>query len=99
MCVYNIRHIQWITNQFFVSAYPNPVEKELILRLVTTEDDNVNIEIYNEYGQKFNENKNFVLKKGIHFVILEVYDLPNGIYFLRISNDEEIRYIKFIKIN
>ena len=99
VCVYNIRHIQWITNQFFVSAYPNPVDKELNLRLVTPEDDNVNIEIYNEYGQKFNENKNFVLKKGIHFVILEVYDLPNGIYFLRISNDEEIRYIKFIKIN
>jgi len=64
-----------------------------------SEDNTLEVEIYNEIGIKFQENKFFPLKKGIHFVSFDVWDLPNGLYFLKIKNNTEINSIKFVKIN
>jgi|GEM_PF-2515686 len=68
-----------------ISVYPNPTNKELFIENLNQE---VKASIYAISGEKINELK---LNKSINSV--NVYDLKNGVYFLKIKENS----IKFIK--
>ncbi len=99
VCVFNVRHIQLITNIFMGSVYPNPIKNQINLRVVMPDDDNVEVEIFNENGEKIGKNEIFSLKKGIHFVSLDFCCVPNGWYFLNIRKKDKVNSLKFVKIN
>ena len=98
LCVFNVRHIQLITNKFLANIYPNPISDKINLKVVMPDADDINIEIFDESGEKVMNNKVFPLKKGIHFVSLDFGDVPNGIYFLKVRKQDIINNLKFIKI-
>ena len=99
VCVFNVRHIQLITNIFMANIYPNPIKNQVNLKVIMPDDDIIEVEIFNENGEKIAENKLFSLKKGIHFVSLDFCCVPNGWYFLNVSKKDKISSLKFVKIN
>lgn len=99
VCVFNVRHIQLITNIFMANIYPNPIKNQVNLKVIMPDDDNIEVEIFNENGEKIAENKLFSLKKGIHFVSLDFCCVPNGWYFLNVRKKDKISSLKFVKIN
>lgn len=99
VCVFNVRHIQLITNIFMTILNNNPIKNQIDLKVIMPDDDNIEIEIFNENGEKFAEKKLFSLKKGIHFVSLDFCCVPNGLYFLKVRKKDIFNSLKFVKIN
>lgn len=77
-------------NLLEASAFPNPFNNELKLRL----PDNciAEVEIYNEMGQLI---RSFTQENNLVSIATE--DLSNGVYFLRISSDLGNASIKVVK--
>lgn len=90
-----------ITEQSFaedINIYPNPVTGILTFDLKSNKQQKFDIEIYNTSGQlilqkEFNVNK--TITTGINTI--NVADLSNGIYFIKVITDEKIITQKFIK--
>ena len=76
-----------------LTVYPNPANQSIVIRqqsLVKT------IEVYDVLGQiVFNQPLNNSIN---HQIILDVANLPNGIYFLKVTDEQGFQQIaKFIK--
>ena len=71
-----------------IKLYPNPAESKIYLK--SQNSSIVKVEFYNSLGKKI---------KTIHdkFDTLDISDLVNGIYLIRIYTDNEILSKKFIK--
>ena len=83
-----------ISNELDVILYPNPTQDEIYLKLNDTNHGNIQLEVYNLYGQvlefvEFNYNSSNDLRFS-----LSHYD--QGIYFVRIQKDSYYKTLKFI---
>lgn len=70
---------------------PNPVSSELTLTINSKENGNILLEIYNVTGQKIKSLEKPVIN-GNNEIKLDVVDLSNGNYFLKVNNES----VKFI---
>ncbi len=81
------------------NIFPNPVNDVANIEFYLSAPANIRFEIYNKLGQmlKFN-NQNF--GSGKYLIPLQLNDLPNGMYFLKVTADDGSSFVrKFIKAN
>jgi len=74
------------------NLYPNPVEKLLNINLPSEYQEGAEISIYNNVGKLIFRD---VTKESLHIVNLK--ELPAGLYILNINNGQEIITRKFTK--
>jgi hypothetical protein len=79
-----------------LNVYPNPVEGLGYLTFNSNSDDIAVITIYDVTG-KIIVVENYGAIRGDNKIELPTTDLPQGMYFITISNDKETSNIKFIK--
>lgn len=65
-------------------AYPNPVVEEIRLNLELTESQNVNLEVFDMMG-KLIKARDLGWQQSLNNFSMSMSDVPEGIYFLRIS--------------
>ncbi len=72
-------------------VYPNPFNENITIDFYVEKEDNFTIEILNTLGQQIHiqENKTF---KGNNQIIIELNQIPKGLYILKIRNKEGIKY-------
>lgn len=79
--------------KFNVTTYPNPVSDQLIIEIPKDMDQlKLNIHVFDLSGKMLKQS-DFLCCKGT----LDVKDLPSGVYFIRISDQEKSSVQKFIK--
>jgi len=76
-----------------IYVYPNPCNKYLNISLLSNISENTYIQIFNSLGQLEYESHHLISDSEL---IIDMSNYKNGIYFLRIDNDE-IFNIKIIK--
>lgn len=89
ICNFNLRPVELITNLTWVNIIPNPVKDELKFIVNIPESDNVDMLISDISGKIIPIKRNFNLKKGIHSIIFEIGQIPNGVYNLVISGKQK----------
>ncbi len=88
-----------IINDGKVRLFPNPIDDLIQLESVDTELNDAIIEIFDRNGQRVFMNK-ISFESGKYQVSTEAANIHNtGIYFLRITNEEGSRILKFTKVN
>jgi len=81
-----------------LNIYPNPVENLLsvILKKMNLNDSFTLIEIYNAKGQVILRTREKVLQNKI--MEINIQDLPQGLYFIKVIIDENSYNKSFVKI-
>ncbi len=81
---------------FISELYPNPVADQLYLTLTSTRERAVEIYIYNAQGQMVGGGElDFAPPERSYSFDLHL--LPKGIYFMRVSQRQEVYFAKFVK--
>jgi secreted PhoX family phosphatase len=74
-----------------IQVYPNPFQNDTKINIGLLEDGHVNIELYSLTGNKIKTINNSFLVSGDHLFELGPKDeLGYGVYFLRVTKDEEV---------
>jgi hypothetical protein len=76
------------SSQFTVRSYPNPLRKSTTLEYELVEDGMVNLLIFNHLGQEVEMLVNEQQTKGKHQVQWNAEDLPEGVYFYRLTTGD-----------
>lgn len=88
--IYDLVSVLENKNLLEVSAFPNPFNSELKLRL--PDNCRAEVKIYNEFGQLI---RSFTQENNL--VSIATDDLSNGVYFLEVSSDLGNASIKVVK--
>lgn len=80
------------------SVFPNPVRNLLNISLQLEKQSNVTIEIYNNSGAKI-LSKTEKCVQGNNMLEMNTKDFVKGIYYVKISNGNAYRTLKFSNIN
>ena len=83
------------TNEFELSAFPNPFKNRITLEL-ETETPITSIEIFNSVGTKISVN---YISTATDRYQLDFNHLPDGVYFVNINDSKERKSMKIIKQN
>ena len=86
-------------NNFKVDVYPNPVVSNLNLTYNLKTAGNVTFQINNSYGNQIKQFASKAKVAGEQTFNMDVSDLKNGIYFIRITNSDGEQVIKKILVN
>jgi hypothetical protein len=79
-----------------ISIYPNPVTNQINIQFdasMTSAKQDVVVDIRNELGQSVK--KPLIMNKNE--MIIDVADLPGGVYFIQIKNENNTVNKRFIK--
>ena len=79
-----------------LSIAPNPVHEDLLIQLWWNRNQPAYVEIYDAKGSRVLR-KNQSLVNGANLFSVPVANLPNGIYFLKLSDGQTSRTTKFVK--
>lgn len=80
-------------------VYPNPFSNELNIRIESSQNEQVEIQLYDQTGRKlFNQPQ--TIRKGEQTVTLQTLseNLPDGVYVLRIVGQATLREFKVVKV-
>ena len=77
--------------------YPNPAKQQISVTYRLTDESLVSMELTDINGKNINTIFSGETKSGQQIIDLDVSELSQGIYFLRIAIGEKIYYEKFIK--
>jgi hypothetical protein len=88
----DITGINEFTDDYNVSIYPNPANDYLMIN--TTINENLKIEIYTIRGQSVMSTE---CTNNISQMRIDISQLPAGIYFIRIANNQNNITKKFVK--
>ncbi|MFY9153390.1 MAG: glycoside hydrolase family 44 protein [Prolixibacteraceae bacterium] len=80
-----------------VKVYPNPATDQVQLNYSVPERILMNISLFNASGQQLNTISKTEAEAGTHTIEWNAGKLPNGIYWIRFSTENENQTIKFIK--
>jgi hypothetical protein len=83
-------HKNAVTTNF--TLYPNPTFDKITVNLETSAERNVTLEIYNAAGVML---KRVYTKKSS--TVIDVSDVPNGLYYIRLNNSSNTDSKSFIK--
>ena len=79
-----------------LTLYPNPVEEQLTLSGTSTLEKELTITIINSVGQVLIEENNVgLLANSAHTI--NVSNLPEGVYFVQLSNNSQVITKRFVK--
>ena len=81
-----------------VSIYPNPVSNLLNVNISLNKSENVKVEIF-DYTGKIIYTKKVIINNGTNNYKLNVKDLNNGVYLVKITSQNLNYSERFIKIN
>lgn len=82
--------------QFF-NPYPNPAGEEFTLALNSTSATPITIETFDSYGRNVRETETYAIGNGFNSLTYSCRRLPSGTYILRITQGEEVYYLKFVR--
>jgi hypothetical protein len=80
-----------------VEAYPNPFNSSISISVVAVKASTANVEIFDISGRKLFSNTYEVEEGSNSIAITKLTDLNQGIYFVRVDVDGEVKVIKMIK--
>lgn len=78
-----------------LSVYPNPATDKLNLNFFITENATITANVIDMIGKTV-MNQNFTAQEGFNQSALDISSLNNGIYFLRIQQNDQIVVKKFV---
>lgn len=99
VCVTPLRNVEIIEGSSLLTFYPNPVNENLTLEILSMKNDFVKIKIFDKLGNIFGNNEEISLYKGINKVNYNFSIFPNGIYLLKLQFANENIYLIIIKSN
>ncbi len=83
---------------FAIKAYPVPFGNQLNLSFKLLRNSDIHIRLYNISGRMVRDLFDGELEKGQHDMSFECDTLSRGIYFITITDGEETRSVKAVKI-
>lgn len=82
-----------------LEAFPNPAQANLTLRFALPQADDCTIAIYDQVGDLVKTiSTNERMSQGQHQIPVDLHDLPNGAYFLKVSSLERFGLTTFVKV-
>ncbi|MFK8007981.1 MAG: T9SS type A sorting domain-containing protein [Saprospiraceae bacterium] len=91
-----VTRIEDVLNGASLKVFPNPVDDNMNIQIEIRQNTNLNISVNNLLGKTiFLENKD--LNEGIQTMNINLRNLPSGIYFLNLSDGQEIISHKIMK--
>jgi hypothetical protein len=78
-----------------VQVYPNPLQEKFVIALVSNQEKEYVISLYNQYGQLL-QCKKTLCRKGMNQISWSMNNYANGVYYLVFEN-KELENIKVIK--
>ena len=81
---------------FSVKTYPNPFDKDLTVAVSIDKQAAIQIELIDLLGRQIYRSNTFYTE-GVLSVPIAIKGLPNGTYFLKVSNGQEVIQQKVIK--
>ena len=81
------------------SVYPNPSSGSVVIELGTGSDANIEIAVFNLIGAQIKNFPDIKYSSGRQPYFLNLYDVPDGIYFIRIRSGTRSGTEKVIKIS
>ena len=85
--------------EFNITYYPNPFDHSITAEYTLEESLQVQIQLFNNLGQKINELTNSYQLYGKHKLELNTANLPAGIYYCWFQAGDKVVSNKIIKIN
>ena len=79
-----------------IVLYPVPSKNQTTLSLELKIKSDVKVELFNLVGKKVSEIYNDQMNSGNNQIIISISDLPNGIYFVKVSIADRNRILKLI---
>ena len=80
-----------------IEVYPNPFESNVMMEFIGNSEQDYQVEIVNHLGQTVYSER---VKRTSQKVTIRLNDiLPNGTYFIKVYNDNEMFREKLIKLN
>lgn len=81
-----------------LKVYPNPVSELLVVSCLLSEDEHVELQIFDVQGRLIRTLTNYTMSKGGHTIIWNAKDengneVSDGIYFLRLQTENEVKTI------
>ena len=83
-------------NYFETAAFPNPFNPSTTIRYILHIPSQVKIDVFNSIGQKILTLFNKYMSAGVHDILFNAKDLPNGIYLCKIEAEKQITIIKMV---
>ena len=80
-----------------INIYPNPVESKLIVEIDSKTNDKAIVSVFDVLGNLLLEHKDVNLAKGSNRIEIDMQNLANGIYYLRIIAAKEQQQFSIIK--
>jgi len=74
-----------LNNIILKQNYPNPFRTTTTIEFSIPRDSRVRIEILNLSGQTVNVLLDSYLERGVHSIVFNASDLPNGVYFYKLK--------------
>ena len=88
-----------LPNNFIVyPVYPNPFNPKTNVEFEITQDQFINIQLFNLKGRKVKSLANKVFNQGKHNLLIDGSFLTSGIYLLKIKSDQIDRTLKLYLI-
>lgn len=86
------------SEEYSVNIFPNPATDKATLALLISKQENVTVTMFNMLGSEVYSNA-LELEKGIHNIDLNVANLQNGIYFVKVmvGNKEKTQKLTISK--
>lgn len=78
--------------------YPNPTSGKTTLRYNIDKSENVNITVYNIYGNVVSIVANETQQAGMHNIVFDASNLARGVYFCKLSAGQKAETIKLTLI-
>lgn len=87
-----------IVNKIVLKIYPTLIKNEFQIDYYITKKSNVTLDILDTLGRMIKTIKKEQSKSGMHTLIFNISDLPVGVYFIRLEQDNENLVEKFVLI-
>nr|MBA3900123.1 T9SS type A sorting domain-containing protein [Bacteroidota bacterium] len=88
------------TSTSVFNLYPNPTYNKATVEFTVDRNQEVTIAIYDSKGAFVKEVfKGMAIESLNHKVEINSGDIATGIYFVRMSNDTEVKHIKLVRTN
>jgi alkaline phosphatase D len=78
-------------------AFPNPTTSTVFLHLISNQSETLNLTIFDPKGREYGRKSPIKLGTGVHFEEVDLTDLPNGVYFIRLSSERTQADIRIVK--
>jgi hypothetical protein len=80
-----------------LQIYPNPASERLTINYQLSTNSHVSIKVYDIMGREVDESGIMNYELGINKINYDVSKLLSGVYFVKLSTDNALKVVKFVK--